>query len=389
MLACFLTSLRRYLLLVIQLVGSTINRSRHPVAGLLLLLAFPVFIAWQLLHWLGFLVDEILFRGYRDVSIAQPLFIVGPPRSGTTHLHQVLALDDQYTTFATWECLFGLSVTARRIGLGLAAADSALGRPLARLMGWLGARLFAGMDDVHPLSLTAPEEDFLALMPLSACFLMVVPLPDADWLWRTARCDEALSPDERERLMHFYRSCIQKHLYVHGRDKVFLSKNASFSGSTQALLQTFPEAALLVCSRDPAATVPSQLSSVAPARALCGYRDPDSRFRERMIDLLHHYYLHLADTLEQHPGRCAMLYNHELRNSLATSVTAALAAVGRVPSPAFTKRLAAEAETSREFVSRHRYTLDEFGLDAELIKSRFASVYRRYDFAPPAQRGAN
>jgi hypothetical protein len=150
MFASFLCSLRRYLSLIGQLLLSTMTGRRHPVAGLLMLLAFPLFLAWQLLHWLGFLLDEILFPGYRDLPVSRPIFIVGPPRSGTTHLHQVLSLDEQYTTFSTWECLFGLSISTRKLLLGLAAADRAVGRPFARLSRWLGGLLFAGMDDVHP-----------------------------------------------------------------------------------------------------------------------------------------------------------------------------------------------------------------------------------------------
>jgi hypothetical protein len=389
MFASFLCSLRRYLSLIGQLLLSTMTGRRHPVAGLLMLLAFPLFLAWQLLHWLGFLLDEILFPGYRDLPVSRPIFIVGPPRSGTTHLHQVLSLDEQYTTFSTWECLFGLSISTRKLLLGLAAADRAVGRPFARLSGWLGGLLFAGMDDVHPLSLTAPEEDFLALMPLPACFLLAVPFPDAEWLWRTARCDEELAQGERDSLMQFYKACIKKHLYTHGKNKIFLSKNASFSGSTETLLQVFPDAAILICTRDPLSTVPSQLSSVAPARLLSGYADPDTEFRNRMIDLLQHYYLHLADTLERHPDRCVLLHNHALRNTLTSTVCDALTSVGRHPSPSFIERLEAESAKSREFVSQHRYTLQEFGLDVDLITSRFAPVYRRYDFAPPAQQGAS
>ncbi|WP_166805004.1 sulfotransferase [Nitrosococcus wardiae] len=80
----------------------------------LVMVAFlPVFGLVQGLHWLGFLFDEIFFRGYRKVSVFQPLLVLGPPRSGTTLLHRVLAQDSQFTTFATWECLFAPSVTQR------------------------------------------------------------------------------------------------------------------------------------------------------------------------------------------------------------------------------------------------------------------------------------
>ena len=44
----------------------------------------PILFFGQLIHWVGFLLDEIFFRGYRKVAINDPVFIVGIPRSGTT-----------------------------------------------------------------------------------------------------------------------------------------------------------------------------------------------------------------------------------------------------------------------------------------------------------------
>ena len=83
---------------------------RHPAAPLgmrrwlLLLIGLPLFCLFQLLHWLGFLLDELLFRDYRKVRIEAPVFISGIPRSGTTFVHRSLAQDRaQFTTVSTWE----------------------------------------------------------------------------------------------------------------------------------------------------------------------------------------------------------------------------------------------------------------------------------------------
>ena len=71
----------------------------------------------------------------------------------------MLSADPQTTTFQTWECLVGLSVSSRKLLLALARLDRALGRPAGRLGSWLGKRLLASMDDIHPISLTDPEFD--------------------------------------------------------------------------------------------------------------------------------------------------------------------------------------------------------------------------------------
>ena len=135
---------------------------------LVIALFLPPFALIQVVHWIGLLLDEVLFRGYRRVEIREPLFVLGVPRSGTTHLHRVLAQDPQYTTFSTWECLFAPSVAERRLWLGLGWIDARLGRPLGRLFGWLERRAFAGLVEVHSMGLADPEEDYFALMPVLA-----------------------------------------------------------------------------------------------------------------------------------------------------------------------------------------------------------------------------
>lgn len=348
------------------------------------LLAWPPFVLLQLLHWLGFLLDDVLFRGWRRVEVCEPVFVLGPPRSGTTHLHHVLSADDRNTTFRMWECLFGLSVTGRKVVLGLAWIDRRLGRPVARLVGWVTRRLAAGMDDVHPFALDAPEEDFLALMPIVQCFILVVALPRAEWLWRTARLDALAGPDERARLMAYYRACVQKHLYVHGTERRFLSKNASFSGMPESLLQAFPGARILACTREPKQTVPSQLSSIEPGLRAVGFDGVPELLRDRFVDLLRDYYLHLESLAEEWPDRVVVVENEDLRDRLDAVVADAFRQLGLALTPQFETALAAEARRSRGFRSAHRYSLSQFGLDPSRIEREFAAVYATGRFGTSA-----
>lgn len=382
----FLTALLRYGAFLVQLLASPFRDGRRLAGTLLLLVGLPLFVVLQLLHWFGFLLDELFFRGYRRVDIRKPLFIVGPPRSGTTHLHHVLSADPDTTTFRTWECLFGLSVTARKLLLGLGRLDRTLGRPFSRITAWFGKRGSA-MDDIHPISLADPEEDFLCLLPAAACFLLVVPFPRSAWLWRTARLDTELPPDDRARLMGYYRRCIQKHLYVFGPDKRFLSKNASFSGAVRALLDEFPDARVLYTVRDPAETVPSQLSALRPALSLCGFPRVGERLCDELVRLLAFYYEHLADVARDNPDRMAMLYNVALRENLAATVLEALARIGLPAGDEFRHRLQEFAAASRTHSSSHHYSLEEFGLENDDIRQQFGEVYGIYDFATRSGAG--
>jgi hypothetical protein len=366
----FLPALKRLLALPFTMRGD--GRGWWGVVAVLL--AWPFFCLLQLMHWVGFVLDDVLFRGWRGVEVEAPVFVLGPPRSGTTHLHHVLSSDERTTTFRLWECLFGLSVTARKLLLALGRLDRAMGRPLARTSRWLGRRLAGSMDEVHPLAMDAPEEDFLALMPTAQCFLLVVAWPGARWLWDTARLDACADAEERGQLMRYYRACVQKHLYVHGRERRFLSKNASFSGMAEALLETFPDARILACNRAPDKTVPSQLSAIEPGLKVAGFASMPVWLRDRFIELLRDYYRNLYRVAREHPDRVVIVDNADLRDRLEPAVRAAFDALGLEITTRFGARLAAAGKASRNFRSGHRYTLAQYGLTQQCIEEWFSGL---------------
>ena len=257
-----------------------------------------------------------------------------------------------------------------------------LGSPFSRAGRWLGRKTVGGLDDIHPIRMTDPEEDFLALMPALACFLIAVPLPRAQWLWRLARFDTHVGRSERAALLGFYRRAIQRHLYVFGQDRRFLSKNASFAGMTDGLLEAFPDARIIATVRDPLAVVPSQLSSLRPALAVCGFRGVPVRLRDDLLRLLEYYFMNLRRSAAVHPGRIAFIENSELRDALPASVRRAFGELGLAVSPELDQELDDAARQTATRASKHRYTLEEFGLTATMIRSRFAPVYASFRFGP-------
>jgi omega-hydroxy-beta-dihydromenaquinone-9 sulfotransferase len=72
--------------------------------------------------------------------------------------------------------------------------------------------------------------------------------------------DESLPPEERQRIMGFYRSCVQRHLYVDGGKRHFVSKNPAFSGKIETLAEFFPDARILYLARNPLDMLPSTIS---------------------------------------------------------------------------------------------------------------------------------
>ena len=379
MLRLFLISTKRFLTLALR----ALTHSPDGVAALrprrvLVLLAFlPVFALGQLIHWIGFLLDDLFFPGWRKVQVRAPVFVLGVPRSGTTRLHQVLAADRQFTTFRTWECLFAPSVTQRRFWLAAARLDKAAGRPFGRLLDWIERRVFAGLDDVHAMSLRTPEEDYFALMPILSCFILALPFPGFEHIWRIGRFDRDLPETERRLILRYYEDCLKRHLYVYGPDRLLLSKNAAFAPMALGLSEQFSDARFVVCLRDPLQTVPSQLSSIADGLAFFGVPPDSAPIRERLVDQLAFYYENLDALRRRLPAeRHAALGMPELRAGLAPALTRIYGQLGLTLSPAFAETLAGEDASARRYRSRHHYTLEQFGLDPAEIAGRFAAAYR-------------
>ncbi|MDH3767229.1 MAG: sulfotransferase [Gammaproteobacteria bacterium] len=353
-----------------------------------MLLFLPLFALLQMSHWFGFLLDELFFRSYRKVEINKPVFVSGVPRSGTTMVHRTLALDTQFTTLSTWECLFAPSISQRRLIRLIARADGWIGRPLGRMSRWCEQRAFGGLGDVHGMSLADAEEDYFVFMPVLSCFILVVPFPYAQWLWDIGEFDRRVDPAQRQRLMTYYRRCVQKHLYASGPGKRFLSKNASFPPLLGSLATEFPDARFVFCLRDPLEVVPSQLSSLRSGMEFFCNDPYDFGFRDKMIDQLDYYYRNLIETPIPDEQR-AWIKMNQFKPDLSVGVENIYKSLGLAMSDEYRKRLATVSDAARDYCSAHDYRLDEFGLDAASLRARFADTIAELELGPATNTGAS
>jgi hypothetical protein len=350
-------------------------------------LFLPSFIILQLLHGIGFMLDELLFRGYRRVDIKAPLFIVGIPRSGTTFLHRVLAKDQrQFTTFTLWELLLAPSVAERKFWQSVAWIDRRIGGWGLRAIHFLEKRGFGGWQDVHGTALTAPEEDYLVLAPILACFLLILPFPSLEEIWNLAYFDQRVPVRERRAVMAFYRSCLQRHLYVHGPEKRLLSKNPAFSPMIESLGAAFPDCRIVCTLRNPIEAIPSHLSSMA-AGARIFNNGASGEFQQRLMDMMKHFYRHLTRNLPQWPeNRRVLVCLESLKRNLHPIVADIYRRFDLNLSPEFETILQREHRSSLDYRSTHAYSLPQFHLQIEDIVSGIEEVFEQFQFdsTPPS-----
>jgi hypothetical protein len=213
-------------------------------------------------------------------------------------------------------------------------------------------------------------------MPVLATFILVLPFPQDALLWRMGTFDRDMPEPTRSRLLAFYRGCLQRHLYVHGPDKRLLSKNAAFAPLAGSLRTLFPDARFLVCLREPAQTLPSQLSSLDAGMRVFEVLQVLPDFPARMARQLGYYYRNLGDALgDLAESRCAWVTMDAMGADLVGCVVAAYRQLGLPLSDPFSLRLDRAAEQARGYRSGHGYRLDGLGLTPATIEPDLQGLY--------------
>jgi hypothetical protein len=186
--------------------------------------------------FVGSLEDFLYGRRIEQVEIeAHPLFILGHPRSGTTHLHNLLLLDAEFAAptlpqvFFPHAFLLTERFFSRTFGLRL---------PKTR-----------GFDNVE-LGLGTPQEEELALCSLGApSSYMSLLLPQRVDKYEKCLNLRDLSPDDVERWKRIYVRYLRKLTFRFGRRLAL--KSSPNTARIRTILELFPEARFVHISRHP------------------------------------------------------------------------------------------------------------------------------------------
>jgi hypothetical protein len=357
---------------------TSILPGRHPGAPLsskrilFLLVIFPFFIVLQIIHWLAILLDELLVPAYHRVQIQKPVFISGIPRSGTTFLHRILANDSGYTFFSTWEVLLAPAITEKILIRGLARTDRLIGSPLKKLLNQVVRLISGDLSDIHQVTLSDAEEDYLALLPTVGCFFLTLAFPFSPILRKLGMID-TLSPIHRQQLLDNYHRVLQKHLFTAPSGKILLSKNAAFASWMPYLQSRYDDGRFIVCIRDPFSALSSQLSALNGARAIFG-TDPSGEYIATWFTrIFHHNYRVVRRFLQKSDPRQVILIDQgELAHHSADIIRTAIETLN-LPLPDALRHSLENLPATAQ--SAHRHHPPETHTGQAHLKNRMQSDY--------------
>jgi hypothetical protein len=331
------------------------------------------------LHAVCFLLDRILFPKLGRVEVKAPVFIIGHARGGTTLMHRLMVSDgDRFSYFLAYEMFFPSLLEKKLIRLLGRIDRRVLGSRIERALTAREDRTLAATRDVHDTGLSSPEEDDFVLTFSCASGLWIVFFPylrELDFY----HVDER-PPRRRRRLLRFYRDCVRRQLYLNGPHKIHCSKNPTFSGRVESLIETFPDARFVLLVRDPREAIPSLLKMLQGSYHRIGWGD--ERVRESLeilAEMSLHTYRYPFEVLHRHPEtRWAIVDYRDLVASPKRAVQEVYAKLGIEMTPAFAAVLEEREKRARAHATSHRYSLDEFGIDPDRLRAELPELFDRF-----------
>jgi hypothetical protein len=296
--------------------------------------------------------------------VAAPVFIIGLPRTGTTHLHGMLSEDPGNRAPATWEVMYPAT----------AATPEAMARARAQTetrLGW-AKRLAPEFMRIHAIGADLPQEciAITAQVFMSIQFHTTHAVPSyQDWL---EQAPQTLAFDFHERFL--------QHLQAKSSGSRWVLKAPGHLFALEGLLARYPDARIVHTHRDPLRVIASMAShATVLRRAFSDEADPQqiaADWAERWARALDKFlatrdrapaaqFFDVSfESIESDPlGTVERVYDflgwpltYDARNAMA--------------------RFLAANPKGKHGV--HRYTLEQFGLSRANQSARFRTYCERF-----------
>lgn len=305
----------------------------------------------------------------REERIVKPIVILGLPRTGTSKLQRVMSADPGVQRLELWRSLNPAPFPGELPG-----------QPKARIEAGLSvektlATVFPGWMARHPMEALEPDEE-LHIMDMShECMI--------SWLFsRVPSYRDYFSKADPRPTYQLLRGILQYLQWQDGggRGRPWIMKSPVHIGDLPTLLETFPDATVVHCHRDPRKVIPSFASLIEEARKMgSDHVDPVEIGRD-MFDYWAEQLDRNLSAREQLPaGRVIDVQFEDICQDVVGVIARVYAQAGRRLTP---EAVAAfrdyDARRPEHHWGKYDYSAAHYGLDLDEIDRRFAAYRARF-----------
>ena len=320
-----------------------------------LLSIFALLISY--LHLSMVFIEQLVFSLFGPVKPYPTVFIIGPPRSGTTRMHKLLATDIKtFSSMKMWELFFAPAISQKLFLIGVGKIDALFGSPFFRFIQFVEEKAFQNLNRIHKLGLFNVEEDALILFHLFSSYHLSF-LIGKEQSYTHLNYDKGVP----KAVWAYYKICVDNHMRLNPR-KTYLSKNPFFSGSSESISALFNASKFIYMDRDMNQVVPSFLS-LKKFLSLVFYGKHPSKIRYKsMLKILHFWRdAPIKDIYKSVTLRASF---KELTTEPINLVNKIYQFMGINMGTEYKKELTREAQMAKSYKSEHRYSSTAFDLDS-------------------------
>ncbi len=309
--------------------------------------------------------------GVRDEQIVEPLFVVGAPRTGTTVLHALLSADRRHRVPLGWEFLRPVPPPTPETfdnDPRIALADVELRAPQLVTGGLDAIHAYAGRmnkECLSAMSFAFRGEEFISRYNTPSYI---------DWL---QSCDMTPSYEMHRLVLQI----LQRHMPT----EKWVLKSPVHLHNLPVLLDTYPDAQLVITHRDPLAILGSVTSLIATLRWAHSDKVDTAVIGRYHADLYHSDLDGLVDLEAEgmlRKGRVAHGSFAEFNADGVGVVARIYEELGiELPDDVRDAMAAALAASPREKHGDHSWSFDWLGLDADEQSERFSRYCAAFGLA--------
>ena len=326
------------------------------------------------------LLDYVFYPGFQKAKLDRPVFILGNPRGGTTFVHRFLLNSQKLCAFELWEMLFP-AITARKI----------FGRIVNRFAPFSPARYHS--SDAHETSLRDVEtDDAMAFFHfVDGGFLWSYFLAWED-TWGSEQSKSYFELDDepelrKKKYFKYMEGSWRRNMAAKNKDRIII-KSSIFTLRVKSLLERYPDCKIIYVVRDPLETIPSGMSLLTGVLeqsydVFNATRPEDlARYLENLYQGSVYMYraFHEMKKSGEIPSERFMVVPYpSLTKDFENTMNKLVEFLEIEPVPEFYEKVKQQAEKQKSYMSKHKYSLEKFGLDEDRIRKDLAFIYDEYD----------
>jgi hypothetical protein len=329
--------------------------------------------------WLGFLIDNIFYRGYLKQKIERPLFIIGNFRSGSTFLQRLIGLDPQFSGMKSWEIYTAPSITMRKFWRGLLRIDGLFGHPMKEALFRWEKRVLKSHNK-HPVGIMEYEEDEGLFLFIWAGMVRWFFYPHKKSAENYTYFDTREKKWRRRRFMRFYTRNIRRHLYYR-KAAHFFSKNPTSTSKIRSILEWMPDARFVYLARDPYDLIPSNFDLFSYMWAYFSDIPVKYPYAGRILEMVRHYYEYPMEVFRELPqDRYRVVQFQDLVKDPAATVEDIYSHLGYEISEQFRTSLGEKALVSRSHKSTRKIGLSHIGINLDYFSSYYEKALQLFGY---------